>query len=170
MHPNNQLTVVGRIVTPPELTVTRNGVSRLAFRVVVKERYRKPDGTWEERTDGFFDVVAWRMLAANAAHTLHKGDRVIVTGRITAREFEVAATEDREARMAKRFTIEASDLGPSTLWQQWRRPSPDEVVDVSAPSDREPPPPTAEDAPDDDGFAAPPDDEERDDDLVTTAA
>jgi single-strand DNA-binding protein len=62
---------------------------------------------WEESTS-FFDVVCWRELAENAALTLAKGMRVMVTGRLEQRSWE---TDEGERR--SKVEIVAEEIGPS---------------------------------------------------------
>ena len=39
--------------------------------------------------DGFFRCTAWRSVPENAGQSLHKGDRVLVVGKLIQRTFEV---------------------------------------------------------------------------------
>ena len=62
---------------------------------------------WEESTS-FFDVVCWRELAENAALSLVKGMRVVVTGRLEHRSWETEGGDHRS-----KVEVVADDLGPS---------------------------------------------------------
>jgi single-strand DNA-binding protein len=62
------------------------------FTVAVSHR-SKTNGQWNDVTDGFFSVVCWNGLADNVAQSLKKGSRVVVTGKLTQRTFEVEGTK-----------------------------------------------------------------------------
>ena len=62
---------------------------------------------WEEETS-YFDVVCFKELAENVALTCTKGMRVVVTGRLSMRQW----ADDDGAKRSK-VEIVAQDLGPS---------------------------------------------------------
>ena len=65
---------------------------------------------WEEATS-FFNVVAWREQAENAAESLTKGMRVVVTGRLEQRSWE---TDNGDKRSV--VEISADEIAPSLRW------------------------------------------------------
>lgn len=75
----NNIVVSGRLVKDPEMTKLQSGTEKANFRLAV--------GGIGEKTD-FFPVVAWGKTAAAVYQHLKKGDRVIVQGRLTTREFD----------------------------------------------------------------------------------
>ena len=75
----NSIVVSGRLTKDPELTKLQSGTEKANFRVAV--------GGLGDKTD-FFPVVAWGKTAAAVYQHLKKGDRVIVQGRLTTREFD----------------------------------------------------------------------------------
>jgi hypothetical protein len=58
------------------------------FTVAVSHR-SKSNGQWQDVNDGFFRCTAWRSVAENVAHTLKKGMRIFVAGKLVQRSFEV---------------------------------------------------------------------------------
>jgi single-strand DNA-binding protein len=56
-------------------------------------------------------VVAWGTLAENAAASLAKGNRVLVTGRLDQRSWETEAGERRS-----KVEVSAEDLASSLRW------------------------------------------------------
>lgn len=52
-------------------------------------------GTWQDGQSTFYSVSAWRGLADNIAASLHRGDRVIVIGRLRQRTYTTATGEER---------------------------------------------------------------------------
>ena len=75
---DNTVTLVGNITRDPELRFTQGGRAVASFGIAVNRRYQV-NGEWQEQTS-FFNVVAWGQLGENAAASLTKGARVIVTG------------------------------------------------------------------------------------------
>jgi single-strand DNA-binding protein len=101
-------TVTGNLTRDPELRYTRDGHASTLLGLAVNRRWENRETReWEESTS-FFDVVCWRELAENAALSLAKGMRVMVTGRLEQRSWE---TEDGERR--SKVEIVAEELGPS---------------------------------------------------------
>jgi single-strand DNA-binding protein len=94
-----------------ELRFTPSGQSTASFGLAVNRRWQnRQTQQWEESTS-FFDVVCWRELAENSAASLHKGTRVIVTGRLEQRSWE---TPDGDKR--SKVEVVADEVGPSLRW------------------------------------------------------
>ena len=106
---DNSVTVVGNITRDPELRFTTGGRAVASFGIAVNRRYQV-NNEWQEQTS-FFDVVAWAQLGENAAASLNKGARVIVSGRLEQRSWE---TPDGDKR--SKIEIIADEIGPSLRW------------------------------------------------------
>ena len=106
---DNTVTVVGNITRDPELRFTAGGKGIASFGLAVNRRYQQ-NGEWQEKVS-FFNVTAWDQLGENAAASLTKGTRIIVTGRLEQREYETNAGEKRNV-----VEIVADELGPSLRW------------------------------------------------------
>ncbi|MDA8359875.1 MAG: single-stranded DNA-binding protein [Actinomycetota bacterium] len=105
---SNTTTVTGNLTREPEIRYTREGHASTVLGVAVNRRWQdRETKEWEESTS-FFDVVCWRELAENAALSLAKGMRVMVTGRLEQRTWE---TEEGERR--SKVEIVAEEIGPS---------------------------------------------------------
>jgi single-strand DNA-binding protein len=111
MASGNNVTLVGNLTKDPELRYTTGGRGVASFGLAVNRRYQV-NGEWQEQVS-FFNVVAWTDLGENAAASLHKGNRVIVTGRLEQRSYE---TRDGEKRNVTE--VIADELGPSLRWAQ----------------------------------------------------
>jgi len=108
---DNSVTLVGNITRDPELRFTNSGQALASFGLAVSRRWRdQQSNEWQEKTS-FFNVTAWGQLGENVAQSLHKGARVIVSGRLEQREYE---TRDGEKRTA--VDIIADEIGPSLRW------------------------------------------------------
>jgi single-strand DNA-binding protein len=102
--------ITGNLTDDPELRYTPNGTAVASLRVAVTARVKDGEG-WKDGDTSFFRVNVWRQLAENAADSLSKGDRVIVTGRLKARSWETPEGDKRST-----VEIEADELGPSLRW------------------------------------------------------
>jgi single-strand DNA-binding protein len=111
MASENQVTIVGNLVDDPELRYTPNGAAVCKIRVAVNRRYKDESGQWKDGETSFFTINAWRSLAENAAETLTRGQRAIITGRLQQRSWE---TQEGDKRTV--VEIEADELGPSLRW------------------------------------------------------
>jgi single-strand DNA-binding protein len=106
---DNSVTLVGNITREPELRFTGGGKGVASFGLAVNRRYQV-NGEWQEKVS-FFNIVAWDSLGENAAASLHKGNRIIVSGRLEQREYETREGEKRTV-----VEIVADEIGPSLRW------------------------------------------------------
>ena len=84
----NSVTLIGNLTRDPELRFTTGGRGVASFGLAVNRRYQQ-NGEWQEQTS-FFNVVCWGDLGENAATSITKGARAIVTGRLEQRSWETA--------------------------------------------------------------------------------
>ena len=111
MANDNTVTLVGNLTKDPDLRYTGGGRGVASFGIAVNRRYMV-NNEWQEQVS-FFNVVAWADLGENAAASLHKGNRVVVTGRLEQRSYETREGEKRNIT-----EVIADDLGPSLRWAQ----------------------------------------------------
>jgi len=109
MGSENTVTLVGNITKDPELRYTTGGRGVASFGLAVNRRWQS-NGEWTEATS-FFNIVAWADLGENAAASLTKGSRVIVTGRLEQRSYD-----DREGVKRSVTEVIADEVGPSLRW------------------------------------------------------
>ncbi|HET8989582.1 MAG TPA: single-stranded DNA-binding protein [Acidimicrobiales bacterium] len=106
--PDNSITVVGNITRDPELKFLNSGQAAVRLSVAVNRRWQnRQTQEWEERVS-YFEVAGYGALAENAANSLTKGTRVIVTGRLEQRSWE---TENGDKRSI--VEINADEIAPS---------------------------------------------------------
>ena len=108
---DNSVTLVGNLTKDPELRFTTGGRGQAQFGLAVSRRYQV-NNEWQEQTS-FFNIVAWGSLGENAAASLHKGNRIIVTGRLEQRSYETKEGEKRSV-----VEVIADEIGPSLRWAQ----------------------------------------------------
>jgi single-strand DNA-binding protein len=109
--PDNSITVVGNVTRDPELKFLNSGQAAVRLSIAVNRRWQnKQTQEWEERVS-YFEVQGYGALAENAANSLQKGARVIVTGRLEQRSWE---TENGDKRSI--VEINADEIAPSLRW------------------------------------------------------
>ncbi|QXE35889.1 single-stranded DNA-binding protein [Streptomyces sp. GMY02] len=103
------ITLVGNLTADPELTHTDQGVARLTFNVASNSRvWDKTRAEWGEGRTLFLRCTAWRWIAENAAASLTKGTRVIVTGAL--RQFDYTAPD---GTVRTGFGLDVDDIAVS---------------------------------------------------------
>jgi len=103
------LTIVGNLTGDPELRFTPAGHAVADFTVASTPRtFDRQAGQWRDGEPLFLRCTAWRQLAEHAAESLTRGTRVIVTGRLRQRSFELAEGVTRTVT-----ELDVEELGPS---------------------------------------------------------
>lgn len=104
------MTIVGRLTRDPELRFTPSGKPVCSFGLAASDRTKDGDA-WVDRDTTFFDVVVWDRLGENVADQCHKGEEVVVVGKMRQREYE-----NKEGRTVRVFEVVASHVGASLRW------------------------------------------------------
>jgi single-strand DNA-binding protein len=106
--PDNAITIIGNITRDPELKFLNSGQAAVRLSVAVNRRWQnRQTQEWEERVS-YFEVTGYGSMAENAANSLTKGTRVIVSGRLEQRSWE---TENGDKRSI--VEINADEIAPS---------------------------------------------------------
>lgn len=75
------VTIKGRLCADPLVFTTKAGAPMTKFRVAQSGRRQVQPGQWEDTEPSFYDVLAYRSLAANIGVSLKQGHPVTVQGR-----------------------------------------------------------------------------------------
>jgi len=103
------ITVVGNLTDDPELRFTPSGAAVAKFRIASTPRtLDRNSGEWKDGEPLFLQCNVWRQAAENVAESLHRGARVIVTGRLRQRSYETREGEKRTV-----YELEVDEIGPS---------------------------------------------------------
>jgi single-strand DNA-binding protein len=109
MAGDTPITVVGNLTADPELRFTPSGAAVANFTVASTPRtFDRQSNEWKDGEALFLNCSVWRQAAENAAESLTRGMRVIVTGRLKARSYETREGEKRTV-----FEIDVEEVGPS---------------------------------------------------------
>lgn len=103
------ITVVGNLVSDPELRFTPNGAAVANFRIAsTPRRFNRQTNQWEDGEAMFLTCNVWRQAAEHVAESLAKGMRVIVQGKLRQRSYE-----NKEGERRSVFELEVDEVGPS---------------------------------------------------------
>ena len=83
------ITVAGLVATTPRHLVTQDGLPITSFRMAASHRrFDRTANKWVDGETNWFTVTAFRQLAINAAGSISKGERVLVTGKLRVRDWD----------------------------------------------------------------------------------
>ena len=102
-------TMVGNATRDPELRYTTGGRAVASMGLAVNRRWQQ-NGEWQEEVS-VFNVTMWGDMAENAAQSITKGMRVLVTGRLQQRTYETNEGDKRSV-----VELVADEIGPSLRW------------------------------------------------------
>jgi single-strand DNA-binding protein len=111
MAQDNTVTIVGNLTREPELRFTPSGQATASFGVAVNRTWTDRASQERREQTSFIDVVCWGTLAENAATSLSRGTRVVVTGRLDQRSWETQEGDKRS-----KVEITADEIAPSLRW------------------------------------------------------
>jgi len=111
MAQDNTVSVVGNLTREPELRFTPSGQATATFGIAVNRTWTDRQSQERRESTSFFDVVCWGTLAENAATSLTRGTRVVVTGRLDQRSWETQEGDKRS-----KVEITADEIAPSLRW------------------------------------------------------
>lgn len=118
-----QVFLAGYVAREPRFRMTTRGIASASMRVACTPRWvDRETGEWTDGETSFVTVLCWRALADNVAKCLHKGEPVLVKGRLHVRRYE----KDGVPRLA--VEIEATSVGHDLArgvasFQRPRRPA-----------------------------------------------
>lgn len=103
-------TITGNLADDPELRYTQSGIAVATIRVGVNNRtYNKTTQQYEDGETTWIRATAWRDLAEHISQSLHKGTRVILTGKIKQPSaYQTASGETRAS-----LELEIEEIGAS---------------------------------------------------------
>lgn len=88
----NNVTLVGRLTSEPEVKELSDGTYRTVISVAVSRDYRNLDG---EREADFVKCVLWNGIASATKDYCHKGDIVGIKGKLQSRTYETTDNEKK---------------------------------------------------------------------------
>jgi single-strand DNA-binding protein len=108
MNGETSTTIIGNLTADPRLHSV-GGAAVANFTIASTPRFfDTQSGEWKDGETLFLRASAWRGLAENAAASLNKGSRVVVTGRLKPRSYETKTGEKRTV-----VDLEVDEIGLS---------------------------------------------------------
>ena len=89
----NAITIMGRLAADPEIRYTQSQIPVVAFTIACEDDF----STQENPKTYWIDIVAWRTTAQFVSRYFHKGDMIIVDGKLTTRNWEDQNGNKRKA-------------------------------------------------------------------------
>jgi single-strand DNA-binding protein len=108
-----QVMIAGNAVADSEIRWTPQGKAVASFRVAVNERVKNDQGEWVDGDTTFYNVSAWDSMAEPVAEQVKKGTKVLVMGRLKAREYET-----KEGNVRTSIDVRADEVGISTGYRK----------------------------------------------------
>jgi single-strand DNA-binding protein len=104
----NYIMLRGFVTSDPKFWQTANTQTAVAeIRVgSTPRRLNRETGEWQDGQTSYYTVKCWRRLAVNAKGSLHKGDMIVVRGKVYMRSWL-----DNEQRPRTAVEIEADSIG-----------------------------------------------------------
>lgn len=100
------VTMFGYVGSDVEFHGSGNGTDRAIFRVGSTPRFfDRSQGSWRDLETVWVTVKAWRALAHNVASSIHKGDPVVVVGKLRAQVWD-----DKDGQQQRRDVLEATTV------------------------------------------------------------
>jgi single-strand DNA-binding protein len=107
MNQGGYVTLMGFVATEPRLNVIKSGLPVAHMRIgSTVRKLDRETGEWRDGETSFYSVTAWRSLASNAATCLHKGQPVIVAGKLRTNRYE-----DRSGQPRVELEVDADTIG-----------------------------------------------------------
>ena len=103
------LTIVGNLTADPELRFIPSGAAVANFTVAsTPKKFNRQTNEFEDGETLFMRCSVWREQAENLTESLHRGDRVIVTGQLVSRSWQTPEGENRTV-----MEMQVDEIGPS---------------------------------------------------------
>ncbi len=108
---SDQLTITGIVGTEPRCFTTTAGIPVTSFRLATSQRvFDRETQSWRDQGSNWYTVACFRGLAENTAQSVHKGEHLIVHGRLRIKSWSA------DGREGTNVDIEAEALGHDLVW------------------------------------------------------
>jgi single-strand DNA-binding protein len=105
------ITLTGVVATIPRAITTSEGLAITSFRLAsTQRRFDRAQEKWVDGDTNWYTVTTFRQLASNAAVSVKKGERVVVTGRLRIRDWESGD------KAGTNIDVEADAIGHDLSW------------------------------------------------------
>lgn len=104
----DQISLTGFVSSEIETVTLDSGVVLGKFRMGSNtRRFDKPTNQWVDGATNWYHVTVWRALASNTVVSIHKGDRIVLVGKLS-----VSSYVRKDGAPGTKVEIEAEAIGP----------------------------------------------------------
>lgn len=89
----NKVSMIGRLGANPEVVTFESGKTLARFTLATNESF-KVNGVWQEQTQ-WHTINGWGKVAQRIQKSLHKGQEIMLEGRLVNQNYETKAGEKR---------------------------------------------------------------------------
>lgn len=108
---HDTITLSGLVATDPKFLVTSYGLPICSFRFAsTQRRWDERTRSWVDGNTNWYTVSAFRRLAENVSTSVKKGHRIILSGNLNLRDWELGD------RVGLHVEIEATAIGHDLNW------------------------------------------------------
>lgn len=105
----NQIVATGALGEDPQIRFLESGQAVCNFSLAdTPRKFNKSTKVWEDQDTNWFKCTAWGTLAEHISESFHKGDPVMVVGKITTRKWT-----DRNGTNRADQSIQVDECGPA---------------------------------------------------------
>jgi single-strand DNA-binding protein len=131
------VTLIGYVAQEPSIRTTKTGKVVTELRVGIAPRFRdRATGEWRDGQPSYFSVSCWERLAHHVRASMHKGEPVLVRGRVRTDTFE---DKDGRPRTETRITADTVGHDLSRGVANYMRQRPQSPADQDGPADGQAP-------------------------------
>jgi single-strand DNA-binding protein len=105
------ITVTGLVATTPRHLITQDGLPITSFRLASSaRRFDRTQNRWIDGETNWYTITSFRQLAINVSESIHKGDRIVVQGKLRVRDW------DNGENSGTSVEIDADAIGHDLAW------------------------------------------------------
>jgi len=108
---SDNITLTGIVASEPRSITTSEGLAITSFRLASSQRrFDRGQQKWIDADTNWYSITMFRQLATNCAVSIHKTDRVVVTGRLRVKDW---TTGDKSGT---NIEVDADAIGHDLSW------------------------------------------------------
>jgi single-strand DNA-binding protein len=111
----NKVILIGNLGRNPEIKNFENGTAVCSFSIATNENYKDKSGEWQTNTE-WHNISIWGDAAERCNKSLEKGDRVLVEGKLSTRQWTKEGEESARYQtvIRARYVKKISDQKSAT--------------------------------------------------------
>jgi len=105
------ITLTGIVASVPRCVTTTEGLAITSFRLASSQRrFDRTQQKWIDADTNWYTITAFRQLATNCAASIHRTDRVVVTGKLRIKEWNAGE------KSGTNIEVDAEAIGHDLAW------------------------------------------------------